>query len=374
MRTTLMLMGLVLASCQAYDFEQVEPIFYRRFLVPKAVKSARPDVMLLLDKSGSMRFPIAPDNPICQASPNCGSSGNPNCPAGCPTRITELQAAMPVFLDSAKSQARFGLAVYPQGSTTALQCQPAAASTLIEALPAEGPETTENLAIWAAQTDRIKNYITNTIEPGGGTPTAGSLDFVGTTPGLAMASPAGRKRVVILLTDGLPNCRPGSPNLNNPDPLVTDSVKNLALNGVSTIVIGFGADTQGATILDEMARAGGYPRSCATDANACGSTDFCKPDKTCGRANYSASNATELKAVLEQLRRIIDSSVNPCQVQLGSLDYAHVVVTLNGEVLPEGAMTWTRTAGNSITFAGASCARILDSTEGSQVLIEVGVF
>lgn len=374
MRTPLLIATLVLASCQAYDFERVEPLFYRRITNPVRVKGVRPDVLVLLDRSGSMGFPINPlDTSACPA--NCGDGTNP-CPASCPTRISELRAAMPVFFNAAKDQARFGLALFPQGKGSANQCVATNSSLIPEPLPADGPETTANLALWAAQTDRISSFISATMPEklvvGGGTPTAASLDFIGTTPGLAQEGELKRQRIVLLLTDGLPNCRPGDPNAI--DMTAVNSVAALLTKGIRTIVIGFGSDANGATVLSDMARAGGFAKRCtaATATRDCGSGDSCGTDGICGRAAYSASNAAELKVVLETLRKKIGGT-DPCVVDLGSLPYENIVVALDDKELIAGPNAWN-VAGRTLTFLGSSCDLIQNSSDSAPVKIDIGVY
>ncbi len=365
-----LLLGVVLAGCQTYDFERVEPIAFRRLPVLKVVKGARADVMLLLDRSGSMGFPIDSQNGNCVA--DCGTAGRDPCPASCPTRITELKAAMPVFLESAKTQARFGLTLFPAntvGSTPAQQCIAANGDSLIEAMPAEGAETAENLQAWSAQSDRISSYITSTLSIGGGTPTAQSLDFVGTTPGISEESALKRQRVVLLLTDGLPNCR--APGYNDADDAqAVNSVAALKARGISTIVIGFGSTAQGAVVLDDMAKAGGFRRNCRK-GRSCGADDACDASENCGRAAYSAGNATELRQVLAQLRDQLQVT-DPCVIDLGQTEYSEVFVNFNKTPLKEGAGNWTRSPDHTITFEGAACAAILESTESAPVDIEIG--
>lgn len=378
MRTPLLIATLVLASCQAYDFQRVEPLFYRRITNPVRVKGVRPDVLVLIDRSGSMGFPLNPlDTTACPA--NCGGGGNTACPASCPTRISELRLAMPVFFNAAKDDARFGLALFPRGSGAPNQCVGTDSSLVPEPLPAEGPETPDNLALWAAQTDRISTYISATMPEklvvGGGTPTAVSLDFVGTTQGLAEEGALKRKRIVLLLTDGLPNCRQGQgADPNATDTRAIDSVANLLTKGISTMVIGFGSDVTGATVLSDMARAGGFPRTCtaATASTDCGSSDFCGNDGICGRAAYSASNSTELKAVLEKLREKLGQK-DPCIVDLGSLPYENIVVSLDDKELTAGPNAWN-VAGRTLTFLGTSCQQIKNSSDSAPVKIDIGVY
>lgn len=278
---------------------------------------------------------------------------------------------MPSFLRSAKQVARFGLALFPANTTgtIAQQCVATNDDSLVAQLPDEGPETTENIAAWAAHAERIATSIAGSLAIGGGTPTEQSLAFLGATSGLSQPSTFGRSRIVLLLTDGLPNCRGPDSNLPNPDPTVVARVEALKANGISTIVIGFGQDVQGAAVLDEMARVGGFARTCRNAP--CGVGDSCDANMMCGRSAYAAANGDELKKVLDDLSGQIDP--NPCVIQLGGRGYPHVVVQLDGALLPEG-MTWERTASNTLTFSGSTCEGIKNSTESAPVNLDIDVW
>ena len=140
------------------------------------------------------------------------------------------------------------------------------------------------------------------------------------------------------------------------------------------MVIGFGSDVNGATLLGDMARAGGFPRTCkaATASTDCGTGDFCGTDAICGRAAYSASNATELKAVLEKLREKLGQT-DPCVVDLGSLPYENIVVALDDKELTTGPNAWN-VAGRTLTFLGSSCQQIKNSSDSAPVKIDIGVY
>src|SRR4051794_24464305 len=100
------------AGCQVYDFQPVEPLAIAQTTQYKNViaKQLKPDLMFLIDKSGSMAFPSDTSKPTCPA--NCGpdDSGGSTCPASCPTRISELRIAMDSFFKNNGTIARMGMA------------------------------------------------------------------------------------------------------------------------------------------------------------------------------------------------------------------------------------------------------------------------
>src|SRR5205809_1019309 len=107
--------AVVAAGCQVYDFKPVEPLAISQTTQAKTIRvsSKKPNLMLLVDKSGSMDLPINAGASGCGT--NCGTgSGNPICnPTTCDTRWTELQDAMNAFLTASGSVARMGLTYFP---------------------------------------------------------------------------------------------------------------------------------------------------------------------------------------------------------------------------------------------------------------------
>jgi hypothetical protein len=83
-------------ACQVYDFQPVSPTTVGQTTddVGIAAHGIPPNVMIVVDKSGSMDGPIDRTAAACQVNGNvCGtvSCGSPtDCPAACKTRISEL--------------------------------------------------------------------------------------------------------------------------------------------------------------------------------------------------------------------------------------------------------------------------------------------
>ncbi|WNG36732.1 adventurous gliding motility lipoprotein CglB [Archangium violaceum] len=398
--------GVLATSCQTYDFEPVDPLAISQTTKSRRVvaKVSKPNLMLLVDKSASMTAPVNPSLPACKLSDGkvCGDSEQRPCnTAVCPTRWSELQGAMQDFLKSSGSLARFGLATYPAGNSLN-SCDPS--SKVEVALPAA---SVEDVASLEKNAEDVKNAIlaiknsstTGELVPRGGTPTSESLAFLGK---LNEMQTGDRSDFVLLLTDGLPNCNRNFPTpAPSPDCFCTLSascsaapqigcldanasvtaVQDLRNKEIQTIVIGFGADfdassesgRRGAETLNQMAVVGGFNRTCARDVD-CGTGDTCDTAAgLCKRRFFQASNRAELVSALRDISNQIlvqepclfafeDDSERPDSQEL-------VVVYVDGERLSPG-VDWSLTE-EGISFAGATCERLKNSTEATPVNVEV---
>ncbi|MCY1082344.1 adventurous gliding motility lipoprotein CglB [Archangium lansingense] len=359
------------------------------------VGAYKPNLMLLVDTSGSMTNPVDMSDPDCRpGGVLCGDS-RPCNTAVCPTRWSALQGAMHNFLSTSGTIARFGLATYPSDDTCG-------ASTAISVpLPDPAKEDEATLEANADQVRNkllsIKNYSTTEPMPQGGTPTGQSLQFMGTRPELQAM---GREDFVLLLTDGLPNCNSNYPasaecfctlsdctHVQNIGCLDKDAsveaVQALRAKEIRTIVIGFGADfdantmsgSKGAETLNGMAVAGGFSiaRTCTSDAQ-CGTGDQCDTAaKLCKRRFYQASNQSELSSSLQQIVDTLQKA--SCLVRLadaGSYTQESLVVSLDGQVLAPGESSWSLTS-EGVRFTGTACEQLEAATPAAPVLVEVQV-
>lgn len=400
--------GAIVLACQTYDFEPVEPLAIAQTTVEEVINARRskPNIMLLVDTSASMTDPVDPSNPNCMVEYDntrilCGRQA-PCDVSVCPTRWTELQAAVPTFLASSGKFVRFALTTYPEtrGGTGAVDsCREATASSLLKGLPDQ--EDDLSLEAHAGDINAILQGIPNAGEgrPLGGTPTSGSLNFVGSLPGLQDQN---RENFVILLTDGLPNCNANNANSSSSNPelckctienngcqntaynqrgcLDADAsvaaVRALADKHISTIVIGFGAETasgEGPAVLDAMARAGGFARQC-DEQNSCGENDTCnRTTGLCNRAFFQAGNQLELARALEEISRAVVNP-EPCLIKLDGpqrpSDPKLLVVYVDGARTASSDSTWTL-EDQGVLFRGEICDRIFNSTPELPVNIEV---
>ena len=320
-------------GCQTYDFERVEPLAISAETETVQVfgRGAKPNVMLLVDTSGSMNDPAGTGR----------------------SRWEELVGAMDTFLPANGGIVRFGLARYPEfvsGNTTT-QCNPS--SAVLETLP-PGEEAVDLQAKATAVRDRIRS-----LTRGGGTPTAASLRFMLTRDELKDTE---RKNIIVLMTDGLPNCaQPDQGALDRAGSV--QAVTDLAAAGISTIVIGFGAataDPGALATLNDMAAAGGYPRGCTQGDTSC-------------RRFYQAGTQAELNQVLESIVDVVVGTA--CFVKLDSppSDPRLIVVYVDGQPTEQGPDTWSLESAVTpgVTFNGALCRRIEESTQRNPVDIRI---
>jgi hypothetical protein len=371
----------IAAACQTYDFEPVDPLALRqgeRAIITEA-DPIKANVMLVVDKSGSMLFPVDTNNSNCPSG--CGPAPATNCPAGCPTRLTEMKAAMGPFLTNQGDIARFGLAVFPLGSPCVVGGIDKDIVQSDDGIALAGAASTINGVIQA-----IGTGTQGSLPAAGGTPTAATLRTLENHPTLLASD---RKNIVLLLTDGLPNCNssitasnctcvPGAncstSTLNCLDSQASiDAVNALKSRGIQTMVVGFGADTAGGGVgfdtLNSMASAGGLPRSCTTNAE-CGAGDSCSNGVCAVRKFYQAANSAELAAVLQRLAIIVVVG-DPCQYRLAvpPSDPSFIVVYVDSQKIGQAADTWHYDSANtSVQLDGALCDRV-KSTNG--LLVEV---
>jgi hypothetical protein len=397
-----------IAGCQVYDFEPVTPLIIGQDTTEREIvaKAAKPNIMLLVDKSGSMNLPVN-DTGTCTS---CGGSTEPLCDeTACPTRIRDLREAMVSFLQANGSIARFGVSFYPDDQS----CGIAQDDTIDPGVPVSTSADVDS----ELQTDanavaaRIAAVQAGTLgssnSTGGGTPTGASIQTVAEDPQLNTTA---RDDFILLLTDGLPNCNPqhesqvpectcasggicptGSKlaclDLNGTVGKITAAREQ---RGIRTIVIGFGNDTLGgAPTLNAMAEAGGFTRQCNADAD-CGAGDVCLDPvdgiRHCqNNKYYQAANATELEAALIAISKILQ---DPCVFPLNrdppdnNPDLLVVYIQRNEDPVPRRLTDGTDyeyhptngTQGPYVELLGATCETVKnEATAENPVRVEVRV-
>lgn len=380
--------AVLVMACQTYDFEPGSPFAIAQTTIIRevGVVKPRPNVMLVVDKSGSMHQPIDPTDQDCG---NCGSA-EAVCPASCPTRLSELRAATGDFLSSYGSDARYGLAAFPDTDTSALPCEQGRVFRPV--VDSSDDASALNAAAAAIREDVLALGTPGGLPAIGGTPTAATLAAIAEDAALSNET---RDDLVILLTDGLPNCNAAlDPKtctcVNGKVPCddarncldetrVIQSVNALKKKSIRTVVVGFGADT-GATlarpVLNAMAEAGGFARDCSSDAD-CGSGDRCDVAQgRCSTRFYQAESAAELGAALKRIRDL-QIFIDPCEYQLtdgpSQEDEELVAVYVAGEIIPRGDDTWTYTAppNPKVTIVAALCERLKNAPTTQPITVEV---
>lgn len=393
-----LLLPLIFATaCQTYDFEPVTPIAISQTTQTRNVvaRNLKPNLMILVDKSGSMNAPLN------AMAATCGGCNGDNCPVTCPTRVSELKTAMGQFLTTSATVARMGLAFFPSDAT----CGPT--GTIAVQLPAPSTSDTDttpltmNATAVNTQIQSMRSAQGSPVQVVGGTPTGGSLSFLGSYAPL-LDDKDNRQDFVLLLTDGLPNCNANnalSCNSMPPPPTnlctlgatgctgnfcragyldkdgVVTAVQQLRSRNVSTIVVGFGADfasPEALDVLNSMAEVGGFGRKCPNGTNAeCGSNNTCLPSKFCQKQFYAAANAAELARALADIQDLIGNG-DPCLFSLSDKpsDERFLAVIINGQTTTKGPNTWSLLPSGAVQFAGQLCDRVKTSTPSEPLKVE----
>jgi hypothetical protein len=180
-------------------------------------QSVPPNLLLVLDRSGSM------DDPSSQGSPT--------------TKLEDLQTAVDYLLTQGDGKIRFGLLTFP----VARRCDPG------EVL----------VPISDTSVSEIRSRV-NALTTDSGTPTGESLENADAY--YSDLNDTVHRGFILLVTDGMPNCPNGGGDAD--EQLALDAVTTLGSHGIGTFVIGMGADTaSNPQLLSDMAVQGGWPRA-----------------------------------------------------------------------------------------------------------------
>ncbi len=301
------------------------------------VEPTRADLMLVLDRSGSMRLDFA---------------GTADLPRE-RWRWTFLRDAIAETLPSLGERVRVGAKLYPDpiAPTSPIVTADVACRT------SPSIDVRPSLDATAAILDRMDR-----TAPLGGTPT---VEAVLAARGALLGSTEGR-RFIIVATDGGPNCNPSVPA--DPATCVCTSARETCLapdEGIYSCV----DDPRTTEVLDETNRAFGIP------VFVLGIPDESRPDLTDyldrmaiagGRARavpgerafYSARSPVELREAFEQ----ITDAIGRCSfVGIPILgDDAHYFVEVDGERLERGPLdgwTWSDRARGEFELHGDACDR-----------------
>jgi hypothetical protein len=262
-----------------------------------------PDLLIVLDRSGSMTGPI------------------PSFPPVFTPKWTIMRDALNALAADLQDNIRFGLAEFPTNDDCAV------ASPGAVRVPIDLNQAPEIMSYFAGR------------NANGNTPAhlglqAALAHYQSITP-----NPAGR--YVLFATDGDPNC---STDAATAATQTVAAVTALASAGIKTYVLGFGGGFVDDSVLNNSAVAGQVPR-------AGGPPHY-----------YAANSAAELNAVLDQIAGGI--IVPSCSYALASVppNPDDVTVTLDGMVVPRSTQHtngWDYYPDSmTITFFGTYCQQI----------------
>jgi hypothetical protein len=271
---------------------------------------------------------------------------------------TNIQIVLQKLIIALGPRASIGAAVFPNPSQNGCSTGVQVFGTRRGDAPAGTPGPTEAALI----------TILSRIPAAGGTPTAPTLSSL-----LPMLKALPGKTFVVLATDGGPNCNANANcgadqctyNIENTpncspsganccaDPSADvrsacldgqptiDAVKAIADAGIPVYVVGVPGSAPYATLLDQLAQAGGAARA--------------------GEPQYYAIGSADQAAFMATLSSIAAKITASCTLDLGTLppDPSLINVFLDEQVLPQaGADGWTLD-GTTVTIQGASCQKIL---------------
>jgi hypothetical protein len=276
-----------------------------------------PDLLIVLDRSGSMTAPIL------------------SFPPDFTPKWTIMMNALNALATELQDNIRFGLVEFPADDN----CGVGPAGVRVPVDLNQAPE--------------IATYFA-TRAPNGNTPAdlglSQALSYYGTIP----VNPAGR--FVLFATDGEPNCGGGDPEVSGAAQTVA-AVEALASAGIPTYVLGFGGGFVDDSVLNNSALAGGVPRPG-------GPPHY-----------YAANSAAELQMALDTIAGGI--VIPSCSYALASPppDPDLVTVSLDGVPVPRST---AHTDGwdyypdaNTITFFGSYC-EMIESGAITDVSFEYG--
>jgi hypothetical protein len=376
--SSLALVGVVIPACQSHDFVPVDPITLAVNTTHTTVigKQRPPNIMLVVDRSGSMVDSVSGTGPACTLDGSREADYDPLSPNPCKWNDLKNVFTDPTdgFLVQSQNIARFGLLAL--GAPSGL-CAP---GTILVPI--------------GDDVQPIQEQIAHVLTPGGGTPTSSSLLNAANDPGLTTVE-RDRQHFIMLLTDGLPNCNPANkalciqcradpsscsaPNGCRPtDPPfdtcpvtpfdgsacldednLVNAIQQIRSSGIITFVIGFGQATTGPDanrVLNRAAEAGGHPRSGG------------------GVEYYQANSVDELRQFLEEIVKPVPCSytIDP-QPSPGSI----VSVTLHDSAgsgadieLIEGN-DWSFTSGNDGVQLSSHWCDIVQNAPSGRYVVEI---
>jgi len=282
-----------------------------------------PNIMVIVDRSGSMRFDLDGDCPFVGSG--CPSSGTPN-PDFQQSRWSAVRNALvgpDGLIRRLDAIARFGLALYwkPGEDSPAMRDGEMCATTDVVGF-------TQSLQ----NADSIAGLF-DVNAPSGYTPTAEAIDAV--TDSWAASPPPDGPTVYLLATDGAPNgCDEDDEAIDRENSL--QAVTRAFDLGIQTFVLGVSFDD---AHLQDLADAG--------------------RGVTSGATLWTADSVPELESALEQ---IVVQNI-PCTVRLtdGVIDTSKACegrVSLGGQPLGcnDARRGWRAVDGETIELLGSACA------------------
>ena len=293
----------------------------------------RVDVLLVLDRSASMDWSLT-DDCSCTKDGGAGAGfGTTVCKdtTNCTTRWNSVQPAVKTTLTTSK-YVNWGLKFFPSDPTS--NCGVTATMEVpIETDPSDSAQSKVQSTI-QTQVDSAQLSL--------GTPTAAAISAA--TAYLKTVKDSNNK-VILVATDGEPNCGGTPASINNVDLTGADAAATAANTaGFPVYVVGIGPTVANLT---QLAAAGG-------------TKDF-----------YPVSSPDQLSAALTSISKQVGSCTFKVQVEQDKKpDWDNIAVYFNKQlVVPSGNDGWTVDAGSQeVVLTGKYCD---DITAGKDTTVEI---
>ncbi len=299
---------------------------------PFSVLAPPPDLLIVLDRSGSMLMDAAGTN--CQGMGGQGGGGRGggmrggnNC--GANSKWSQVTTAINAVAAMTETKINWGIKFFGND----MMCGVTAGATV-----APGPN---NAAAIAAAIAAPAN------QPGSSTPTAAGELSAGEYLA-SLAATDTNPKFILMATDGQPNCLAGNSQMTD-DMGAIDSVATVKAMGFPTFVIGIATTGgPGDATLSSMAMNGGYPLP--------GTTQY-----------YSIMNTADLVAALTAIQTVtMGMCTYPLTTPGDQADMNKVSVTVDGAAKvkddPNGWRYTDPTTKTSITFTGTTCDQLMAGT------------
>lgn len=243
----------------------------------KTAMKVAPDILIVLDRSGSMNDDI--NNQMCRPDGG-GPGGTQGC--GAQSKWALMIPAITQVVTETDVDVNWGLKFFPDSSASTCNVSTTAA---VPIAPGNGAAITAAIMAATGPTGGVVGF--------NGTPTrsaaAGATTYMST---LTDMSP----KFILLATDGLPTCAGDGGAGGDDSPGAVSAIEAARTAGFPTFVVGIATGGTGTadTTLSSMATAGGLPRAATP-------------------AYYPVTNATELAAAI----RTLIGAAGSCTFQIG---------------------------------------------------------
>lgn len=306
-------------------------------------QSRTPRVVWVVDKSGSMTDPLA-------------VGGQP--------RIDVLKTWFEGAATTLSAPARHGLVFFPSDTSCG------AASRFAVEVPVD--VASQPMADVVAQVQAVV--------PGGGTPTKTTLHFLA---GALPIEPTTRT-LVVLMTDGLPNCNPLNPaSCTDPaacqctlqscgtvgsqycilgcldDQGVFGASQELSNLGDELMVVAVGQDVASAPVLTAMVQP--LARTCSSDVDCKAGSSCDVAQGLCAERFFSVTSVGDFDRPVRRLAKEL-AETQRCVWWLDQdVSTGTLTVTLDGVAVSPGADGYAVKGTRQVRFGGSACAQLLSS-------------